>query len=234
MITDRQIKILNGVIQEYIESAQPVSSYLLETKYNFGVSPATIRGEMQKLTDNGFLCQPHVSAGRIPTDNGYRFYVNNIAAELTETKEFSEIENWINGTEMDIFQFIRSLTKNLATASSVLALVYLDEGNILWKEGWEKVFKEPEFYERNKTVNFVDFLANFEKSIQKITPEQEIEIYIGKENSFSDYCDFSVILSGCSFPRKKKGIVSVLGPKRMSYEKNINLINSLTKLLNVL
>ncbi len=77
-ITERQEKILNKVLQEYIKSAQPVSSQLLEKKYDFGISPATIRIEMQKLTDKGFLYQPHTSAGRVPTDKGYRLFVDKL------------------------------------------------------------------------------------------------------------------------------------------------------------
>ena len=77
-ITKRQEKILNSVIKEYIRFALPVSSQSLEEKYNFDVSPATLRNEMQVLSDLDYLLQPHTSAGRIPTDKGYRFFVNQI------------------------------------------------------------------------------------------------------------------------------------------------------------
>jgi len=78
--TQRQTEILNRLIQEYIDSARPVSSQLLEKKYDFSICPAMIRIEMQKLTDQGFICQPHTSAGRVPTDKGYRFFVDNLLA----------------------------------------------------------------------------------------------------------------------------------------------------------
>ena len=91
----RQKEILNSVIEEYINSAQPVSSQLLEKKYDFGICPATIRIEMQKLTDKGFLCQPHTSAGRVPTDKGYRFFVDNLLE-----KEFENFEKEDLGDEL--------------------------------------------------------------------------------------------------------------------------------------
>ena len=77
-ITDRQKGILNTLVEEYISSAEPVSSKELQKKHDFGVSPATIRNEMQRLMDAGFISQPHTSAGRVPTDKGYRFYVDNL------------------------------------------------------------------------------------------------------------------------------------------------------------
>ncbi|MFC1630230.1 hypothetical protein ACFL06_01695, partial [Patescibacteria group bacterium] len=86
-ITERQENILNKIVKEYVQSAQPVSSKLLEKKGNFGISPASLRIEMQKLTDNGYLLQPHTSAGRIPTDKGYRYFVNKLLTEKLSDAE---------------------------------------------------------------------------------------------------------------------------------------------------
>src|SRR4030042_6643044 len=80
-LTERQEKILDIALREYVATAQPVSSQELLKKHDFGVSPATIRNEMQKLTDKGYLLQPHTSAGRIPTDKGYRFFVNKLTGD---------------------------------------------------------------------------------------------------------------------------------------------------------
>ena len=77
-ITARQSKILTAIIEQYAEVAAPVGSSLLAKL--FDVSPATIRAEMVHLEIMGYIAQPHTSAGRIPTDKGYRFYVNNIAS----------------------------------------------------------------------------------------------------------------------------------------------------------
>ena len=76
MMTERQAKILAAVIEQYAELATPVGSVLLAKL--FDVSPATMRSEMAKLEEMGYLTQPHTSAGRIPTDKGYRLYVNSI------------------------------------------------------------------------------------------------------------------------------------------------------------
>src|SRR3982751_4457707 len=82
-MTERQQKILSAVVEQYAEVASPVGSSLLSKAFN--VSSATIRSEMADLERLGFIHQPHTSAGRIPTDKGYRFYVNNIAENSPET-----------------------------------------------------------------------------------------------------------------------------------------------------
>src|SRR4030043_1881984 len=77
-LTQRQIQILKAVIEEYIATAEPVGSETLDKKYNLGVSPATIRNEMVRLTDMKLLSQPHTSSGRSPTPEAMRFYVEHL------------------------------------------------------------------------------------------------------------------------------------------------------------
>src|SRR3982750_1047116 len=85
-MTDRQIAILTAIIEQYAEIAAPVGSVTLAKLFN--VSSATIRSEMAKLEEFGFIMQPHTSAGRIPTDQGYRFYVNALnEAQVNEVPQ---------------------------------------------------------------------------------------------------------------------------------------------------
>ena len=226
-LTERQGKLLNTIVKEYIDSAQPVSSQLLEKRYDFGICPATIRIEMQKLTDKGFLSQPHTSAGRIPTDRGYRFFVNNLFEK--ELKDF-EIGDWFEENISDTIKFIQSLTKHLATASRALTLSYLEKEKIFWKEGWENVLREPEFNKKDCIINFTKLLKNLEEDIEELKINSGIKIYIGRENPFPKAGDFSIISVKCHFP-DEEGIISLLGPKRMEYDRNISLMNSLMKLL---
>ena len=232
MITERQESILEKVIQEYVGSVHPISSQFLEKKYNFGVCPATIRNEMQKLTESGFLHQPHTSAGRVPTDKGYRFFVNNLLKEgISEFEDIFEIEDILEEERRDFLRFATHLSKFLAMTSSNLATIHLFEKDFFFKEGWEEVLKEPEFEEKTFIIGFAELLQNFENDIKNLNINSEIKVYIGKENPFTKSKDFSIISSRCRFPDKEEGIVSLLGPKRMSYEKNISLINSIVKML---
>ncbi len=228
-ITERQKEILDSVIGEYIKLAQPVSSQLIEKKYDFGICPATIRIEMQKLTDKGFLFQPNTLAGRVPTDKGLRLFVENLLEK--ELKSF-EIGDWFKNKIEDDIKFIQGLTKNLAHISGALALGYLEKENVFWKEGWEEVLREPEFGEKDFALNFAEFLENFENNIGNFEINSGIKIYIGKENPFKKAKDFTVITSKCHLPAGDGAILSLLGPKRMAYDTNIGLINSLTKILD--
>jgi len=232
MITERQESILEKVIQEYVGSAYPVSSQFLVKKYNFEVCPATIRNEMQKLTESGFLHQPHTSAGRVPTDKGYRFFVNNLLKEgISEFEDIFEIEEILEEEKRDFLKLTTHLSKFLAMTSSNLATIHLFEKDFFFKEGWEEVLKEPEFEEKTFIIGFAELLQNFENDIKNLDINSEIKVYIGKENPFTKSKDFSIISSRCRFPDKEEGIVSLLGPKRMSYERNISLINSIVKML---
>ncbi len=225
----RQDLILSKIIQEYIDFAIPVSSKSLEEKYSFGVSPATIRNEMQRLTGLGFLFQPHTSAGRIPTDKAYRFLVDKILLEqeLFEKKQDFGIKDWSD----DPLRFVQSITRALAATSSSLAVSYLFDERFLWKEGWEELLQAPEFQKTSRVSDFVKFLKSFEQDIEKVSPDSNIRVYIGKETPFPKSAEFSLIISKCCFPDKEEGVISILGPKRMAYDKNIALINSLKKIL---
>jgi transcriptional regulator of heat shock response len=226
-ITERQTEILNRLIQEYIDSARPVSSQLLEKKYDFGICPAMIRIEMQKLTEGGYLYQPHTSAGRVPTDKGYRFFVNQLLEK--ELEEF-DIGDWFKDFGNTI-KLLQSLTKKLASFSQNLALGYLKKEKILWKEGWEEILKQPEFEGKDYFISFTEFLEDFEENIEDFKINSGIKIFIGRENPFKKAKNFSIISTKCCLPKGEEGILSLLGPKRMAYEKNIGLINSLMKVL---
>ena len=232
-ITERQKDILNKIIEEYINYAQPVSSQLVEKRYDFGICPATIRIEMQRLTDAGYLCQPHTSAGRIPTDKGYRFFVNSLLEKgIDDFKDILEIEKIIQQEKENTLKFMGRLARFLSGASSELAMVYLFEKDFFWKEGWEEILLQPEFNEKDFVINFTNLLENFEEEkMANLRLMPGIKIYIGRENPFPKARNFSIISSMCCLPEEGEAVFALFGPKRMDYDKNISLIHSLTKAL---
>lgn len=233
-ITDRQKSILEKLIREHIRSAKPVSSEYLEKKANLGVCPATIRNEMQKLTNDGYLSQPHTSAGRIPTDKGYRFFVDNIL-EADVKKNFFDISKIIDGgfdeEEDDVLKLIETLTKRIASASSSLAFVYLFNRDIMWKEGFKEVFQNPEFREIDFVEEFLETADFFGEKMREEADKgfDELSVYIGNEKSLLNSDDFSLIISRGKFADDEEGILAILGPKRMEYQRNIGILNSLIK-----
>ncbi len=232
-MTERQEEILNKIIQEYIDSARPVSSRLLESKHNLGICPAMVRIEMQRLTDMGFISQPHTSAGRVPTDKGYRFFVNNLLKdEVLKSEDIPEIKNIFKKAKRDVIKLVSQLTKFLAEESSGFIIFDLLEMNLVWKEGWEEILREPEFQEKEVLFEFAGLLDDFEKHIRELRPQAKIKVYIGRESPFKKARNFSIISSKCYIPEKENAVISLVGPKRMDYDRNIALINSLINVFN--
>jgi len=234
-LTDRQKYILEIVIREYIDSALPISSKFIEEEYKLGLSPATIRAELYNLVEKGYLYQPHTSAGRVPTDKGYRFFVDRLSegeAKYLERQLEKEIKKMSRGLE-DRVRFIKGLTRYLAESSSSLTVSYFPKEDLILKEGWREVFQDPEFTDMEKVHNFLELVSDFEDNIDSFFSKEDscsVRIYIGSESPFTQSSDFSLLMSPCMVKRKR-GLMAIMGPKRMPYEKNIKLVESIIKIL---
>ncbi|MBI4359171.1 MAG: hypothetical protein HY577_01095, partial [Candidatus Nealsonbacteria bacterium] len=215
----------------YVALAQPVSSLELEKQHDFGIKPAMLRIEMERLTDEGYLSQPFVSSGRVPTDKAYRYFVDKIfEGKIPESKTVGQIESLlVEGS--DLFKLALELTRFLASSSSNIAFFGLPDKEIILKEGWEGVVKEPEFLDHDFFADFADFVSDFENSFGDFEMKKNIRVSIGQENASPKAKNLSLISCTCSLPDGQKGSLTLAGPKRMAYKKNISLINSLTKLM---
>lgn len=230
MITDRQKKILNVIVDEYIKSAEPVSSQILTEKYDFGLCSATMRIEMKNLTDFGFLEKPYISSGRIPTDKAYRIFVDET---FNNTGLGEDLKDLISIFENNIteFEIAQELTNFLADTSSSYIIISFPERKLSWHSGFHDVIREPEFSDKKFIINFLSFIEDFSREQEKINLESRFKIFIGNENPIQKGHDFSLICSDNMLNNKEKFRLSLIGPKRMNYYKNINLINSLIKIL---
>jgi heat-inducible transcriptional repressor len=197
MLTKRQEEILKKLIEDYIDLAKPISSEFLEKRHELKISSPTIRLEFQKLTDKGFLKKSHISSGRIPTDKAYRYFVDNFLEE-----RIFEIKELINEEIEQDLKLFQKLTKELAQISKSLILAYLKEEEMIFKEGWEELLKEPEFLDKDNVFRFLDFLEEFEREIEELKLDSEIKIYIGKENPFKKGKDFALIISKCKVVKR--------------------------------
>src|ERR1051326_4384465 len=122
-LTDRQKDLLKAIVELYVKEGEPVGSENVEKAYNLGVSPATIRNEMVKLTELGYLKQPHTSAGRVPTSLGYRVYISDLMKEkeLPVSAEVSIKQNlWQQRYEQN--RLLKEAVRGLASKLRVLAL----------------------------------------------------------------------------------------------------------------
>src|SRR5690606_2537785 len=119
----RQIDVLRAIVQDYVRSREPVGSRNLVERYNLGVSPATIRNDMATLEEEGYIAQPHTSAGRIPTDKGYRAFVDRInVVKPLSTAERRAIAELLDSA-VDLDDVLERTVRLLAQLTQQVAVV---------------------------------------------------------------------------------------------------------------
>ena len=123
-LDDRKARVLRAVVEEYIETGLPVGSRVIAKRYRLGVSPATIRNEMADLEETGYLDKPHTSSGRVPSDRGYRFYVDELMPERRLREEDTRaIEALFTSRIRDVVTLLRETVRTISETSSYLGFV---------------------------------------------------------------------------------------------------------------
>ena len=228
-ITQRQTEILCQIIEEYAETASPVGSVTLAKL--FGVSPATIRAEMARLEAFGLIAQPHTSAGRVPTDAGYRFYVNNLDGVNNIGRDEAErrsLERGAHALEVRVSSQSRADT---AIRGAVDALVELT-GNLglatiggqLYLAGISRLFTQPEFGDTRRVQAVAKLLDNLEPWLREAAPGEALNIFIGHENPIGKNSEVSLIISKFRSPFSDRSYIGVLGPTRQNYSRVMSLV----------
>ena len=230
MLRQRQQTILGATIREYIRTARPVSSEELRRHFRLGLSPATIRNEMQELDEEGFLEQPHTSAGRIPTDNGYRFFVDHLIREFILSGEDQKIIDDLRKTNNEDL-FIKHLARTVSRMCGAFAATGLLEDGILYKSGFAEILDEPEFEDAGEARTFGHFVDFLDDTIEDILPDSEEDhVFIGRENPLKEARAYTMIMSSWKHPAGFNGFLTLIGPRRMDYTKSVSLINYLKEL----
>ena len=234
-ITPRQTQILVAIIEQYAEVASPVGSVTLAKLFN--VSSATIRSEMAKLEDLGLITQPHTSAGRIPTDKGYRFYVNRLTAQSEGEGEqillnannskdslrgFRAISSRVSAQNDRADHAIRSAVDSLVELTGNLGLATI--GDQLYINGIYNLFSQPEFESGEAVQSVAQLLDNLEPWLREVTPNEPLNVYIGSENPIGKSSGASLIISKFESPFSENSYIGVLGPTRQNYGKVVRLV----------
>lgn len=234
-ITPRQTQILVAIIEQYAEVASPVGSVTLAKL--FGVSSATIRSEMAKLEDLGLITQPHTSAGRIPTDKGYRFYVNRLTAQNESQNEqillnadnskdslrgFRAISSRVSAQNDRADHAIRSAVDSLVELTGNLGLATI--GDQLYMNGIYNLFSQPEFESGEAVQSVAQLLDNLEPWLREVAPNEPLNVYIGSENPIGKSSGASLIISKFESPFSENSYIGVLGPTRQNYGKVVRLV----------
>lgn len=234
MLTGRQESILDAVVREYVAAAEPVSSGEIVRKHRLPFSPATVRNELLALDEAGYLTQPHTSAGRIPTDKGYRFYINHLngaeAIPRREEQVMRELRSLVDPVE-----FVRESCRALAHLTHNFAVAGFPEDEIFYKSGMSEIMHEPEFSDIGLMQEFSELVDMIEDEIGERFRAQEFaepRTFVGAENPIREARQYGMIVSAYRTPFGKESVVALIGPKRMNYERNIALLKYLRETLN--
>lgn len=334
-LDERKTKILNAIIKNYLETGEPVGSRTISKFSDLNLSSATIRNEMADLEEMGYLVQPHTSAGRIPSDQGYRFYVDHVIME--KDREISEVKELMiertDKLEVVLKQVVRTLAQNTNYATMIagpsyhksrikfiqlstvderqLLAVIIMEGNRVknhiiplsealdtetvlklnlllntslnglsideinlgvisamkeqagihsgivsdvldllagalheeedlqvYTSGTTNILKYPELSTSGKTEHLLTAfeekaeLAEFLNTTVSGKDETGIQIYIGEESPIATMKDCSVVTAKYDFGENLKGVIGIVGPKRMDYENVVDNLNTLRSKLD--
>ncbi len=219
-LTDRQKALLKAIIEEYIESAEPIGSEVIERKYDLGVSPATIRIEMVRLTEAGFLKQPHTSAGRIPTSMGFRLYVSELMKEksLSVTAEVSIKEKlWQERYKTE--RLLKEAVSALASRCAMLGMA-VDEEGLVYYAGAANILDWPEFYDidvARYVLGLFDEDPRLKEIIGRAQGVDPIHILFGEDMEFESLRPISFVFTKYNASDSKNGVLGVIGPARMNF-----------------
>lgn len=224
MMTTRQQQILTAILKAYVAEAEPISSGHLATETSLQVSPATIRNELSALTDSGYLAQPHTSAGRIPTEKAWRWYVQN----LLQTQELSK------PSRESLVQVIRSyrsvhaeLMRHLARSLADLAketVVLAPSPTETYYTGLSNLFAQPEFEHVDMIQSVSRVVDRFDDIMEHLFDrlETDVEVLVGKDSPFGPDC--GVVVGKYSLPHRSPGLIVILGPLRQDYDEHVAML----------
>lgn len=223
-MTPRQQAILNAIVEQYAEVASPVGSSLLAKLFN--VSSATIRAEMADLEKLGYISQPHTSAGRVPTDKGYRLYVNQVANNLEMTSEQPRAATRALSARVHNAgapeRMIRNAVDTLVELTHNLGIATI--GNQLYMSGLSNLFGQPEFINGLQVQQVARLLDNLEPWLKEAAPNEPLSVYIGQENPIGRAAGCSLIISRFRSPFSDRSYIGTLGPTRQSYKDVMSLV----------
>ncbi|MFA6391199.1 MAG: hypothetical protein WCW66_00405 [Patescibacteria group bacterium] len=228
-LNDRKKALLAAIIKQHIKTAIPVGSNLLVGKGGFDLSTATIRNEMMDLEKEGYLTHPHTSAGRIPTEKGYRFFIDNYLDERDlSDKHKIQLQQMLKADNEDSFA-VKQVAKEVAVLSNGAVVVGFSPRDIYYT-GLTNVFRQPEFAELDVIYNLSEVVDHLDEAVAGIFDDisKDVHILLGKENPFGKQC--STILT--KYQRGSvEGLIAILGPMRMNYSHNRALIKYTQELI---
>jgi len=217
---ERLNNLLRLVVEEFVATAEPVSSQALVDKYDLDVSPATIRNWFAELDELGFTAQTHTSGGRVPTEEGYKQYVaTNVLPRPAGKRIRERLEHAAASDDL------KSVARELSELSG-LATVVMPQENDHYYTGLSQLFNQTEFRDWRQVVLITELLDHLDKTLSRLRAHgvSTPQIMLGKDSPFGP-------MSGAVVASTPLGMVAIVGPLRMNYQAALsNLLSALEAL----
>jgi transcriptional regulator of heat shock response len=230
---ERQAAVLRAVVADYIRTGDPVGSATVAARHRMRVSAATIRNDMASLEDLGFLHQPHTSSGRIPTDRGYRFYVDALPGrEALPSRWRRSIDGFFGQPPPDPQEVIRGAALLLSRITRYGAVAQPPRSTHVVVMGTANIASE-ETFERRETVRGLLEILEEERDVldllRRLVAGSGVVVRIGAENPISALHEVSVVAAPYGGRGRMLGAIAVLGPTRMHYRQSISTVSSVAE-----
>ncbi len=233
---NRKNEVLRAIIKHFINTAEPVGSQTIIVSYKFNVSPATIRNDMAELEDEGLIYQPHTSAGRVPTDLGYRLFIDEMANYEEARKKAVTVLNQIkqNYYLQKAKEKVYDTVELIARSSENVSFATLPDNPRTFYLGLANVLRQPEFLSdsirASQVVELLERHDGFINLLKDLEIDETVKAFIGKENILEQIHSCSLIVTRYNVDGFK-GYFGILGPTRMNYAFNTCILEEVKKIL---
>ncbi|HLP23167.1 MAG TPA: hypothetical protein VK139_03890 [Microbacteriaceae bacterium] len=234
MVSERSLAILRAIVEDYIATSEPVGSKAIVERHDFGVSAATVRNDMALLEDEELISAPHTSSGRVPTDKGYRVFVD----QLSELRPLSPaqrqaIERFLGESE-DPSQLFARTTRVLSQLTGQLALIADPNSNQLLVSGAANLVRTENDFAGHivSVLDAIDEQVIVLRLLAETARESDVAVSIGRENEQYGLHSSSIVSAGFGEAGVRR--VGVLGPTRMNYTSNIVAVRAVARYLSQL
>lgn len=228
-MNNRQKELLSTIVKEHISTAKPVGSTLLVDKYHFHISPATVRNDMMELEEQGYITQPHTSAGRVPTESGYKYYVENFLSykDITAREKKALEESKVGSIDATT----KKIAKTLAEITHEAIIVGFTKEDVYYT-GISYLLQKPEFAQLDTLYGISEIVDQLDEVINTIFSKihEETQVFIGKDNPISKNC--SMIATHIQSNNENESILCIIGPMRMDYERHVPRLNYAKEQIN--
>lgn len=230
IMDNRQQTLLNLVIENYIETAEPVGSKFLVSAGELDLSEATVRNELRVLEEEEYLTHPHTSAGRMPTEKGYRYYIDHLDLENFKTSKHDANVLCRSIKDNDDHELSRKhLAKALAELASEAVILAFSLEKVYYT-GLANLFHKPEFRELKLVIDVSSVFDHCEACLKDFFEMVDLKpkYFIGDEHPFGS----ALSVLSFRFGKGRESLVALLGPKRMDYRHNYELMKKAAEVIN--